>query len=313
MTTDDRGDLSAVNSAANQEYRGRTDAVVLSVIAPCFNEEGNIDQLTDRTLATFDKMGVSAELVLVDDGSGDETWARIQRRAEADPRVRGVRHASNRGMEEGWRSGSQASKGDLICIIDADLQNRPEDVAKLYKTYLRELPDIVQAVRHLNEGPKRYRLFSRGLNFLLNASFGTRLRDNKSGFLLCRREVFADILTHRFDYRYFQSFVGVAAHAKGYTTIEVDTDFDQRFSGASFLGQFPLKVSLRTACELVKYRVEVWMASPQPSVMGWACRLLFPTTRSAGFSLRGGSNAETATAEAVGSGLFAAGTAQGKL
>ncbi len=280
-----------------------TDAVVLSVIVPCFNEEGSIDQLADRTLATFDEMGVSAELVLVDDGSGDETWTKIQRRAEADPRVRGIRHASNRGTEAGWRSGSRASKGNLICIIDADLQNRPEDVARLYKTYLRELPDVVRAVRHLPEGSKRYHRFSRGLNFLLNASFGTRLRDNKSGFFLCRRDVFADILAHRFDYRYFQSFVGVAAHAKGYTTIEVDTLFDQRFSGTSFLGQLPIKVSLCTAWELVKYRIEVWIASSQPSPMRWACRLLFPAPDAA----RG----ERRKAELIPPGL--AGAAQGKL
>lgn len=292
-----------MNSTANQEYRGTTDAVVLSVIAPCFNEEGNIDPLADRTLATFDEMGVSAELVLVDDGSTDQTWTKIQRRAEDDPRVRGLRHTANRGMEAGWRSGSRASKGDLICLLDANLQDRPEDVARLYKTYLRELPDIVQAVRHLPEGSKRYHRFRRGLNFLLNVSFGTRLRDNQSGFFLCRREVFADILTHRFDYRYFQSFVGVAAHAKGYTTIEVGTDFDQRFTATSFLGQLRIKVSLYTAWELVKYRVEVWIASSQPSPMRWACRLLFPAP--------GTARGERRKAELIPPGL--AGTAQGKL
>lgn len=263
------------------ERRDTIDTVVLSVIAPCYNEEGNIDALADRTLAVFDEMGVSAELILVDDGSADKTWDRIQRRTETDPRVRGVRHESNLGMERGWLSGYDASNGELTCLIDADLQNRPEDIAKLYKSYLRDLPDIVQAVRHLSGGPKRIHLFSRGLNFMLNAAFGTQLRDNKSGFVLCRRDVLAGILKHRYRYRYFQSFIGVAAHARGYTTLEVDTQFDQRLAGSSFLGRFPVKVSLRILVELMKYRVEVWTSAGEPSILRWVRRLLTPAPRTA--------------------------------
>ncbi len=251
-----------------------SNGVVLSVIAPCFNEEGNVDPLVDRTLAVFNEMGISAELLLIDDGSRDATWDRICRRRDSDHRVRGVRHESNLGMESGWLSGHEASRGELICLIDADLQNRPEDIAKLYKAYLRELPDVVQAVRHLAAGPKRIHLFSHGLNFLLNRVFSMRLRDNKSGFILCRRDVLADILRHRYRYRYFQSFIGVAAHARGYATLEVDTRFDQRCAGRSFLGRFPIMVSLRILLELLKFRAEIWADHGEPRVVRWVRRSL---------------------------------------
>ena len=129
--------------------------VTLSVIAPCLNEEGNVGALVERTLATFDALAIRAELVLVDDGSTDATWTRITEEIERDPRVRGVRLTSNGGIENAWRVGFNHCDGHLVCLIDADLQNRPEDIAKLYKTYLREVPDVVQAVRHPTRDVRR--------------------------------------------------------------------------------------------------------------------------------------------------------------
>lgn len=227
--------------------------VVMTVIAPCFNEQDNIDVLCDRTLAVFNRFGLDAELLLVDDGSGDATWTRIVRRAETDRRVRGARHMVNHGIEAAWRTGLERSRGQLICLIDADLQNRPEDIEKLYRTYLCSLPDVVQGVRRPAKGVTRCKLFSRGLNVLLNFCFQMKLRDNKSGFLLCRRDVLQRLLTHRFRYRYFQSFVGAAAGAAGYAIAEVETPFEHRHAGRSFLRRFPLLVSCRILWETLKF------------------------------------------------------------
>ena len=128
------------------------DPRVLTVIAPCFNEQDNIGLLVKRALATFDDMATSAEMVLVDDASTDETWTRIQEQTLRDDRIRGVRHDANQGIVAAWHTGIQAARCKLICTIDADLQNRPEDIARLYKCYLRELPDMIQAVRHPGPG-----------------------------------------------------------------------------------------------------------------------------------------------------------------
>ncbi len=235
--------------------------VTLSVIAPCFNEQDNIDPLVDRTLTTFDSLGVQAELVLVDDCSTDRTWERMLARRHDDHRVRVVQHTRNQGMESAWKTGLSNARGQLACIIDADLQNRPEDIASLYDAYKHGHYDIIQAVRHAVKGVTRMAVFSRGLNLLLNVSFGMKQRDNKSGFLLCRRTVLQAILHHRFKYRYFQCFVGVSAGQKGYTIGEVDTVFERRNAGESFLADFPLRVSVRTAWELLKFRIETMLFS----------------------------------------------------
>lgn len=232
-------------------------ALELSVIAPCFNEEENIDPLVDRTLATFDRLAIPAELLVVDDGSSDATWKQISQRANDDSRVVGVQHPVNLGIEGAWQSALKQARGELVCLIDGDLQNRPEDIARLYEAYRRnETADLIQGVRNPAAGVRRLLLYSRALNFALNASFGMKRSDNKSGFVLCRREVMSDILTHRYRYRYFQSFIGVSAGARGYSTFEVDTVFDQRAAGQSFLASFPVSVSLRILWELLKFRVE---------------------------------------------------------
>ncbi len=248
-----------MNNARTSTSSPRPHTVTLSVIAPCFNEQANIDALVDRMLATFDSLAISGELVLVDDGSCDGTWRRIEERSQRDHRVRGVHHHCNRGIEAAWRSGLSAAAGTLVCLIDADLQNRPEDIAVLYGTYQSGSNDLVQAVRHPAATGERCRIFTRGLNFLLNRSFGTRLRDNKSGFILCRREVLGVILQHRFRYRYYQCFIGVAARTNGFTIAEVDTAFDLRHRGRSYLPHRPVRVSLRVLWELAKYRVETWI------------------------------------------------------
>jgi phenylacetate-CoA ligase len=219
------------------------------------NEEDNVDLLVERVCRTFDEVPVRGQLVLIDDGSTDATWERIEAHVRASDRVTGVRHDANRGIEGSWRTGLEHAAAPLVCLIDSDLQNRPEDIARLYRAYRDKSCDLVQAVRHPTQDRTRI-FFSRALNLLLNATFRMKLRDSKSGFVMCRREVLADILEHRFRYRYYQSFIGVAASVRGYRIEEVDTDFERRHAGSSFLSSVPVVPSLRILVELAKFRTE---------------------------------------------------------
>lgn len=228
----------------------------LAVISPCFNEQDNIATLVKRTMAVFDTMGVAGQLVLVDDGSADNTWKNIQQAQSDEPRVLGLQHKENRGIVEGWRTGLGSSKSELVCLIDSDLQNPPEDIARFFRAYNSQSVDVVQGVRISQEEMSRY-IIRKALNKLLNAVYATKLRDNKSGFLLCRREVMQAILQHRYHYRYFQHFVGVSACVQGFSIAEVETEFQARFSGQSFLGRFPVRVPLRVCWEIVKFRLEI--------------------------------------------------------
>jgi phenylacetate-CoA ligase len=235
------------------------EELALSVIAPCFNEEGNVAALVERVLPVLAPLPEGSELVLVDDGSRDRTWERIEAERARHDNVVGVRHEVNRGIEGGWLTGLQASSAPLVCLIDSDLQNRPEDVARLFRLYC-DTPDIdlVQAVRRPARGVRRLHLFSRALNHLLNLGFGMRMRDNKSGFILCHRDVLSALLRHRYDYRYFQALIGASAGARGFSIAEVETIFDDRHAGESFLSRVPIGPSLTIVWEMAKFRIETW-------------------------------------------------------
>jgi phenylacetate-CoA ligase len=224
----------------------------LSVVVPCFNEELNIPELTFRVLQTFDAGRLIGELILIDDGSSDGTARAIREQMETNPgRVVGVFHPENRGLAAGWRSGVEAAHAPNVAVIDADLQYQPEDILRLYRTLMDRSVDVVQGWRSSvgRERGNRYYV-SRGFNVLLNASFGMRLRDNKSGFVCCAKEVMQDLLTYRGKYHYWQSFIMVAAHAKGYSYQEIETRFENRKQGISFLEGSTLRASARSFVDL---------------------------------------------------------------
>jgi phenylacetate-coenzyme A ligase PaaK-like adenylate-forming protein len=234
----------------------------LSVIAPCFNEEHNVDELTRRVLNVFDTGGFPGELILVDDGSTDGTRARIEALERAHPdRVVGRFHPRNSGIAQAWRTGVAAARGRLVSIIDADLQYLPEDLIRLRRELRETSVDIVQGARSSigRQRDSRY-FYSRGLNTLLNRTFGMKLYDNKSGFIMCAKDVLEDLLTYNGNYYYWQSFIMVAAHAKGYSYKQIETLFEARRAGESFLAHGnALKASARSFVDLGKaaweYRV----------------------------------------------------------
>jgi phenylacetate-CoA ligase len=233
----------------------------LSIIVPCFNEELNVPELTQRVLLTLDTGGLDGELILVDDGSRDGTAVVIREQMAKHPgRVVGVFHRTNKGIANAWRSGTEAARGAAVAVIDADLQYRPEDVLRLYRKLVESSVDVVQGWRSSvgRERGGRYWI-SRGFNSLLNGVFDMKLQDNKSGFVCCTREVMLDLLTYSGKYAYWQSFILVAAHAKGYSYQEVETLFENRKQGQSFLDGKALSASLTSLVDVSKavweYRV----------------------------------------------------------
>ncbi|HEY7954173.1 MAG TPA: glycosyltransferase [Polyangia bacterium] len=237
----------------------------LSVIVPCLNEESNVPELVNRIGEVFERGGLAGELILVDDGSRDRTWQAIGEAQASHPWLVGRRHSENRGIAAGWKTGVSVARGHLVAILDADLQYQPEDILRLKRELEISNVDIVQGWRSpvgRDKGPRYY--YSRGLNALLNSAFGMSLQDNKSGFILTARETFEDLLSYRGSYHYWQSFIMVAAHAKGYTYKQIETLFEPRRAGKSFLEDMPVKAVARTFADIGKAFFE-YRLKPQSS------------------------------------------------
>lgn len=240
----------------------------LSVIVPCLNEEANVPELVSRVGDVFKIGAIDGELILVDDGSNDGTWDAIESASREHPFVVGRRHAHNRGIAAGWKTGVAAARGRLVCILDADLQYQPEDILRLRREMEVSNVDIVQGWRSpvgRDKGPRYY--YSRGLNAMLNGAFGMSLKDNKSGFILCAREVMEDLLSYRGSYYYWQSFIMVAAHKKGYTYKQIETLFENRRAGKSFLDNAQLKAVAKSFVDIGRALFEYRLRPQSPSTL----------------------------------------------
>lgn len=242
--------LTRLNSGTNIDSKGQVE---ISVVAPCLNEEANLPELVRRVMAVFENKRLNGELILVDDGSTDRTIEIVRVLMKEYPTLRFERHASNLGIERAWRTGASVACGAFVCLIDSDLQNPPEQIWSLYQEIMFSRADLVQGYRssigRLRDS--RY-LFSRALNMLLNAAFSMRLRDNKSGFVIAPKDVLSDVLRHRLRYSYFQSFIAVSAASKGYSIREVETLFESRLAGTSFITGKVARVVLCSLLDIAK-------------------------------------------------------------
>ncbi len=208
----------------------------ISVVAPCYNEEKNVPVLIERLQHVFEKKKLLGEIVLVDDASKDGTRASIRTLQGRWPNIKFVAHDKNQGIAQSWKDGVAGATGKYVCLMDSDLQNLPEDVWRLYREITFTNTDVVSGWRsHVEPRKDLSYIASKGLSGLLNALFDMNLRDNKSGFLITRKETLKHILAYRFSYHHPQTFIGVSAHTKGYTIHQIETLFDKRRAGASYL------------------------------------------------------------------------------
>src|SRR6266511_1905094 len=103
----------------------------LSVVVTLYNEAGSVEELYRRTAATLDPGPRTFELIFVDDGSTDGTFAAIERLRRGDSRIRAVRFKRNFGQHPAMHAGLSRARGQVVVTMDGDLQNAPEDIPRL--------------------------------------------------------------------------------------------------------------------------------------------------------------------------------------
>ena len=159
----------------------------LTIVLPCFNEEGNIADAIRYATAAAERSATGHEIVVVDDGSIDETASVAARLAERDRRVRVVVHTRNRGYGDAVRSGIAAARMPWILLTDSDLQF---DLSELedFLPAARDA-DIVVGWRILRRDPLNRRLNAAAWNWLVRRMFHLPVKDVDCAFKLVRREL----------------------------------------------------------------------------------------------------------------------------
>jgi undecaprenyl-phosphate 4-deoxy-4-formamido-L-arabinose transferase len=207
-------------------YEGRS---VISVVVPVFNEEKNLPDLIPRCLRTCQNMNLPFELILVDDGSHDNSAQLISEAAEHYfGEVTGVFLNRNYGQHAAILAGFSRSRGDIIVTLDADLQNPPEAIPLLVKK-AQEGYDVVGTVRVQRQDT----VFRRGSSWIINKvvqkTTGVMMHDYGCMLRAYRKEVVKAMLRcHEHS-----TFIPVLANSFARTTAEIDIPHEERTRGES--------------------------------------------------------------------------------
>jgi glycosyltransferase involved in cell wall biosynthesis len=231
----------------------------LSVIMPAFNEGAHIHANIKRVCETLE--GLHYEIIVVDDGSSDNTFAESQRAADEGYPVRAVRQDVNRGKGASLFHGFEFANGELVAFLDSDLEIAPKNLLALIKVMRETNADVVAGVKDLqaNQFPPLRRLMSRGYRAMVAFLFGLTITDTQTGIKLFRREVLADAIPRVSARRFaFDIELLVAASRFGYRIVEQPVEISYRRSGG--LGRVNLAQLLNMTADTLAifYRASFW-------------------------------------------------------
>lgn len=204
----------------------------ISVVIPLFNEETNVRALLDELFAELAKLGRTHEVICVDDGSRDGTFAELARIAETRHELRVIRFRLNFGQTAAMSAGIEAARGEVIIPMDGDLQNDPADIARLL-VQLDSGFDVVSGWRKDRKDREFGRkLPSRIANRLISAISGVRLHDYGCSLKAYRREVLTGVKLYGEMHR----FIPVYASWQGARVTELAVNHRSRRAGRSKYG-----------------------------------------------------------------------------
>jgi glycosyltransferase involved in cell wall biosynthesis len=230
----------------------------LTVFFPAYNEAENIEQTVRRALDEVAPLvGGSIEVLVIDDGSTDDTPRLADALAAADPRVR-VHHQPNRGYGGALRAGFEQARGELVAFTDADLQFDLREFGLLLERLddpRRKAVDAVIGWRRRRRDPPHRLFIAKSYNAIVSALFGLRVRDIDCAMKVFRREIF-DGLRLDADSPFLSAELLIKLKARGERMAQVGVTHYPRAAGQN-TGASPGKIA-RTFRDIGRLRLALW-------------------------------------------------------
>ncbi len=233
----------------------------VSVVIPIYDEEENIPLLYERLTTELRALDQPYEIIAVDDGSRDTSFARLRGLATQDPRLRVVRFRRNFGQTAAFVAGFDRAHGKVVITIDADLQNDPADISRLLDK-MDEGYDVVSGWRERRQDKfLSRRLPSMIANRLISAVTGTRLHDYGCSLKAYRGEVVRDLQL----YGELHRFIPAIASWQGVTVAELPVSHAPRRFGKS---KYTISRTLRVVLDLLTVRFLLSYATRPMQIFG---------------------------------------------
>lgn len=218
----------------------------LSIVVPCYNEAACLDELHRRVAAVAEQAAPGDhEIVLVNDGSTDATWARMQALAAGDARVVAINLSRNHGHQLALTAGLDLARGERILILDADLQDPPELLPEMLAAMARQEADVVYAVRRARVGESAGKRASAALFYrLLQALTDTDIPLDTGDFRLMTRRALDAFLAMPEQARFIRGMVAWV----GFRQVPFVYDRAERLAGET---HYPFTKMLRLAFDAI--------------------------------------------------------------
>lgn len=219
----------------------------VSIIIPCYNEEGNIQQCLRR----IPPLEIESEYVVVNDGSNDNTRQKVLEIMQGDPRVRLVVLDCNQGKAKAVKAGIEQARGKIVMILDADMTVRPEDIPLFLGAVLQEKDVLVTGTRFVYPFDKKAmrwinRISNRITAWLFSRFLKTKITDTLCGTKALWREEALKMPLGRDRWGDFDFLLG--AGWQGLKIIEIPIHYQPRLSGKSSMKVFPDGFLLFKSC-----------------------------------------------------------------
>ena len=214
----------------------------LSIVVPCFNEEPCLDALYQRlSAAARASVGNDYEIVLVNDGSRDGSWAMMRRLATNDSKLVAINLSRNHGHQLALTAGLDLCRGGVVLIIDADLQDPPELLAEMLAAMGQEQADVVYGVRRSRAGETAFkRATAHGFYRLLKRATEVEIPIDAGDFRLISRRALDALMAMPEQARFIRGMVAWI----GFKQVPILYNRDQRFAGET---KYPMRKMIRFA------------------------------------------------------------------
>jgi len=200
---------------------------MLSLVIPVFNEEKLIDELVRRTITSLDSFISDYEVLFVDDGSTDGSLEKLLSFRENDNRIKIISLSKNFGHQAAFTAGLEHSKGEVVALMDGDLQDPPELLAGMYRMITEENYDIVSGKKTGRKGRRDRNLYSYLFHFIFKHIGEIKNMENSGNYSMMNREAADALLSMKEKVRYLPGLRTFIGFRQGY----IEFVREERFEG----------------------------------------------------------------------------------
>ena len=174
----------------------------ISVVIPLYNEVESLAELVAWIDRVVKRSNLSYEVIMIDDGSSDGSWAEVERLKTQYPGVKGIKFSRNYGKSAALYCGFAEAEGEVVITMDADLQDSPDEIPELYRMVMEDGYDLVSGWKKKRYDPADKRLPSKFFNWTARIVSGIKLHDFNCGLKAYRRRVVKSIEVYGEMHRY---------------------------------------------------------------------------------------------------------------